>query len=255
VQARLRADGARLASAVTLTGAVGQTLARYVQELGIDLVVMATHGRGGVQRAWLGSVADHLVRHLVIPVLLVRPPEGRASTAPTPGHQILVPLDGSPLAEEVLRPAEALGRLWQAELCLVQVVRPVLRVVDLAAPLPTAYDDELTAVRRTQAQDYLDDVAAGLRARGLRATIAAVVGWHPAQTILDLARPERVALVALATHGRGGLRRWALGSVADKLVRGADVPVLVQRPSAPAKRQRTRRGPRAGTRKGGDDVR
>ena len=69
-----------------------------------------------------------------------------------------------------------------------------------------------------------------MHGQGLRATGVAVVGWNAADTILEVARPERVAVIALATHGRGGLRRLVLGSVADKLVRGADVPVLVYRP-------------------------
>ena len=100
---------------------------------------------------------------------------------------------------------------------------------------------------RTQAQDYLDDVAERMRGQGLRATGVAVVGWSAVDSILDVARPERVALVALATHGRGGLRRLALGSVADKLVRGADVPVLVYRP--PGRGKTKKQSPkRAGTR-------
>jgi len=230
LQTRLRQQGVRLASAVTLTGAVGPALGRYVRELGVDLIVMATHGRGGLRRAWLGSVADHLVRHLEIPLLLVRPGESEAG-APASGRQILVPLDGSPLAEEALDPAVALAALWQAELLLLQVVPPVLRTIDAAVPMPSVYDEGLTAACRSQAQDYLDDITGELRARGIGASGAAVVGWNPVDTILDVARPEQVALVAIATHGRGGVRRWALGSVADKLVRGADVPILVRRPA------------------------
>jgi nucleotide-binding universal stress UspA family protein len=118
---------------------------------------------------------------------------------------------------------------------LLQVVRPVLPSPDLTLPVPSAYDEELTAMCRTQAQDYLDDVVERMRAQGLRATGVAVVGWNTVDSILDVARPERVALVVLATHGRGGLRRFALGSVADKLVRGADVPVLVYRPAGRGK--------------------
>ena len=116
LQAKLRQEGVRLASAVTLSGSVGPALAQYVQELGIDLVVMATHGRGGVRRAWLGSVADRLIRQLQVPVLLVRPAEdGFATTSGSAPNQILVPLDGSPLAEEVLGPAADLARLWGSE--------------------------------------------------------------------------------------------------------------------------------------------
>jgi nucleotide-binding universal stress UspA family protein len=232
IQARLREGGTRLSSPVTLKGPVGPALAQYVRELGIDLVVMATHGRGGLRRAWLGSVADYLVRNLEVPVLLVRPGESGATPARPPGvGQILVPLDGSPLAEEALAPAAELARLWDTELMLLQVVRPVLLSGDPALPLPSIYDEELTAAWRAQAQEYLEDVAARMHGQGIRAAGEAVVGWNAVDSILDAARPERVALVALATHGRGGLRRLALGSVADKVVRGADVPVLVYRPA------------------------
>jgi len=235
IQAKLRAGGTRLSSAVTLTGDPGLALAQYAREMAIDLVVMATHGRGGIRRAWLGSVADHLIRHLEVPVLLVRPVEGAAPHDRLGAGQILVPLDGSPLAEEALDAGAALARIWDAELTLLQVVRPVLPSPDLTLPVPSAYDEELTAMYRTQAQDYLDDVVERIRAQGLRATGVAVVGWNTVDSILDVARPERVALVVLATHGRGGLRRFALGSVADKLVRSADVPVLVYRPAGRGK--------------------
>jgi nucleotide-binding universal stress UspA family protein len=245
IQAKLREGGTRLSSAVTLTGKAGPELARYVRELGIDLVVMATHGRGGIRRAWLGSVADHLIRTLEVPVLLVRPQEGKPAPDRSLGAgQILVPLDGSPLAEQALDSAAALARIWDAEVTLLQVVRPVLLAADPALPLPSAYDEDLTASCRQQAQDYLDDIVQRMRGQGLRATGVAVVAWNAADAILDVARPERVSIVALATHGRGGLRRLVLGSVADKLVRGADVPLLVYRPAGrrKPKRRSTSRG-------------
>jgi nucleotide-binding universal stress UspA family protein len=73
-----------------------------------------------------------------------------------------------------------------------------------------------------------------MRAKGIRASGVAVVGWNAAESILQAARPEQVSLIVLATHGRGGLRRLALGSIADKLVRAGDVPVLVCHPSGKA---------------------
>jgi nucleotide-binding universal stress UspA family protein len=236
LQAKLRQEGVRLASAVALSGPVGPALAQYVQELGIDLVVMAPHGRGGVRRAWLGSVADHLVRHLEVPVLLVRPAEDGATPASASApNQILVPLDGSPLAEEVLGPAADLARLWGSELTLLRVVQPVVFYGDELLGWPAPYDKELTASSRSQAEDYVRDIAERLRGEGLRASGVAVVGWGAADAILKTARPDQVAAIAVATHGRGGLRRLALGSVADKLIRAADVPVLVRRPARPTK--------------------
>jgi nucleotide-binding universal stress UspA family protein len=242
LQAKLRQEGVRLASAVTLSGPVGPALAQYVQELGIDLVVMATHGRGGMRRAWLGSVADYLVRHLQVPVLLVRPGEDGRAQAPVAGaNQILVPLDGSPLAEDVLGPAADLARLWGAELTLLRVVHPVVLFSDEMLGWPAPYDAELTASLRNQAEDAIRDIAERLRSEGLRATGVAVVGWGAADAILQAARPEQVAAIAIATHGRGGLQRLTLGSVADKLIRAAEVPVLVHRPAHAAKPKAPRR--------------
>ena len=215
---------------ITLSGPVGDALTRYVSELGIDLVVMATHGRGGFERAWLGSVADRLVRTLEIPVLLVRAGGDSAPKAAVPARPVLVPLDGSAKAEEALGPAVALARLWDLEVQLVQVVRPAMLAGDPALPLPSVYDEALTSLGRSQAQDYLDDMAEQVRSLGVRAVANAVLGWSATETLLELAGAGRVGLIALATHGRGGLRRAALGSVADKLVRAAGVPVLVCRP-------------------------
>jgi nucleotide-binding universal stress UspA family protein len=245
LQLRLRQEGVRLASAVTLTGPVGPALTRYVEEIGIDLVVMATHGRGGIRRAWLGSVADHIVRHVKVPLLLIRPDEAREGAVRQPGaDQILVPLDGSPLAEEVLGPAAELARLWGMSVTLLQVVHPVVFFEDEMLGFPAPDDPVLTASLRSQAEDYVRDISERLRHQGVRATGVAVVGRNAADSILQAANPVRVAVIAMATHGRGGVQRLVLGSVADKLIRAAAVPVLVQRPARPAKttpRVRTKR--------------
>ena len=211
LQAKLRQDGVRLASAVTLSGPVGPALAQYVQELGIDLVVMATHGRGGARRAWLGSVADHLVRHLQVPVLLVRPAEDGVPTTSAPAAgQILVPLDGSPLAEEALGPAADLARLWGSELTLLRVVQPVVFYGDELLGWPAPYDKELTAQLRSQAEDYVRDLAEQLRGEGLRASGVASVVWGTADAILKLARPEQVASPSPRTAvGVSSGWRWA----------------------------------------------
>jgi len=231
VAARLRERLGRALSSAVLQGPAALTLAKYIRELSTDLVVMTTHGRGGLQRAWLGSVTDQLIRTSEVPILVVRPREGRAAETPVDLGHMMVPLDGSPLAEAVLEPAAALARLWDGEVSLVQVVRPVVLTSDPPLPFPAGYADQATVVRRESAQDYIRDVAERLRESGVKASGVAVVGGGTAETLLNLARPERVGLVAIATHGRGGLRRLALGSVADKLVRAAEVPVLVIRPA------------------------
>jgi nucleotide-binding universal stress UspA family protein len=232
IETRLRGDGTPVSSVTILTGEIGPCLADQARSLGVDLVVMPTHGRGGVQRLWLGSVADYLVRHLDVPVLVLRAGEvADRVNATSAATQLLVPLDGSPLAEEALAPAAELARLSDLELSLLQVVRPVAFVTEPGLTLPTAYDRELTDSVVDQARDYVRDLVEDLRARGFRATGSAVIGWNPVDTILEIARPEQVAMVALATHGRGGMARLALGSVADELIRAARVPVLVMRPT------------------------
>jgi nucleotide-binding universal stress UspA family protein len=227
VQTTLRQAGTRLTSVVTMTGAAGPALAQYVGEMGIDLVVMATHGRGGVQRAWLGSVADHLVRHLQVPVLLTRPTDETATRRPDRTGTILVPLDGSALAEGALGPAAGLAKSWQTGLTLLRVVHPVPLSTDAVLPIPSDYDEEFTSGERSQAQGYLDDLTGRLQGDGVRATGMAVISWGTVESILEAADPGRVSAIVIASHGRGGFRRLALGSVADKLVRAASVPVMV----------------------------
>jgi nucleotide-binding universal stress UspA family protein len=227
--------GPQVVSAV-LSGPVNTTLTRYVRESGADLVVMSTHGRGPLHRAWLGSVADHLIRNLEVPVLLVRPREGESvSAAPPSIKQVMVPLDGSPLAEAALVPAAALARLLGAEVILLQVVEPLIVDTTPLGPHSFGYDAEITALRRSEAHDYLKSLAERLGQEGVRATALAVLGPTVAVTILDMARREEVDLMAVATRGHGGIRRLAFGSTADKLVRAAEVPVLVIRPTKPSR--------------------
>jgi nucleotide-binding universal stress UspA family protein len=228
---RLHKSSGLQISAVTIDGPAGPTLVKYVKEIGADLVAMTTHGRGGLRGAWLGSVADHLIRSLKIPVIVVRAREGTgALTEPPKIREILVPLDGSPLAEAAVSPASAIAGLFGAERLLVQVVWPLSAGSLLPVPFPSGYDTEVTGVQRKETQEYLDGLVNDLREQGARARATVVVEDNVAETLLDLAHPHRIDLVAIATHGRGGVQRLLLGSVADKLIRGAGPPVLVIRP-------------------------
>ncbi len=248
VAARLKGERATRVATATLDGAPAPALGQYVREIGVDLVVMTTHGRGGLERAWLGSVADRLVRSLEVPVLLIRPTDGdrtdgartdnpRTEGSRTAGpeaeprlEEILVPLDGSGLAEAALPPALAVASLFGARLTLVQGVEPVVMVVDAPTPFARNVDQELSALRRREAKDYLDDLAERVTAQGVPTVGAAVLCAGALEAIQAAARAPGIGMIALATHGRGGLRRLVLGSVADKLVRSSDLPVVVTRP-------------------------
>jgi nucleotide-binding universal stress UspA family protein len=209
-----------------LDGPVIPALEAYAERAGIGLIVMSTHGRGGVARAWLGSVADGLARRAAVPVVVVQP-ERAPTAAAMPPARVLVPLDGSPLAEEVL--PRALGLLGAgAQFVLCRIVQPP---DTLGA---TASIDHLPPPPVDEAEADLQRVAAPLRQRGVSVAVRVDVAPHPAQALLALAEEEQVDLIAMATQGRSGFSRLLLGSVADKILRGARVPVLLCRPAAAA---------------------
>lgn len=239
-------DGSPTATGTAyLEGAVGPALRDYVEEIGADMIVMSTHGRGGLNRLWLGSVADYLVRSVDVPILLVRPENQPPTAVSFKPRGILVPLDGSLSAEAVLEPAAEIAKALGAEMTLVQVVRPAAVMSDRPAIFAVDYDEQLATLWRSEAEDYLEDLAEGLREQGIRATSVAVTGYSVHGTLLDLATGESGMMIAMATHGRGGLRRLMVGSVADKLIRTAQVPVLVVRPAKASKRARRPEPPRA----------
>jgi nucleotide-binding universal stress UspA family protein len=215
-----------------LEGPIAATLSRYAAEVGIDLIVMTTHGRSGISRAWIGSTADALMRTAPIPLLLIRPTEEVVDwDRRLQARHILIPLDGSELAEAAIEPAIALGSLVDARYTLLRVVLPVPFVIAPSAAAPV-FDERGATRSQTDADEYLDKTAVRLRERGLHVNVEAIVHLAPALGVLDCAEDEDVGLIAMATHGRGGWSRVALGSVADKVMRGSTVPILLYRPEA-----------------------
>jgi nucleotide-binding universal stress UspA family protein len=216
--------GSRLSS-IILNGPVAPSLVKHAQEIGADLVVMTTHGWGGLRRAWLGSVTDELIRGIGIPVLVTRPGHGEPSSFDF--HEILVPLDGSLVAEMALQPAIALAQLWNAKISLLRVVHPPVSPTALGLASSGDGGEELVR-RRKSAAAYVRRVVERVRLSGASVSGVAVVGTAAAaQTLLEVAQRGTIGLIAMATHGRGGVGRLVLGSVTDRIVRTAEVPVLV----------------------------
>ena len=161
-----------------------------------DLVVMTTHGRGPLGRFWLGSVADELARTLSMPVLLVRPREGALDLErEADPERILIALDGSTLAEQILEPAVEIGRLTGAEFTLLRVVRPIVlpeyALEGGGLGQITIGLEKLDVEQKKQcakAEAYLDEVAARLRQRSLLVQTRVVVEDQPAVAILQEAR-------------------------------------------------------------------
>jgi len=216
-------------------GLVADGICEQATASSADLIVMTTHGRGPLSRFWLGSVADNLVRRSPVPVLLVRPQEIPPDLTQEPVvRHVFIPLDGSPLAEQVLEPAVALGKLLEADFTLLRIVKPVL----FAGHDPTLLGEQAlgqpaTEQLQAEARAYLERVTERMRAQSLCVQTRVITNLQPAVAILEQSLEPPDGLIALTTHGRGGLTRALLGSVADKVVRGASIPVLVCRPLGP----------------------
>lgn len=235
VSRRLAQNAPVKAVTALLDGDPVEALKAYAQREAIDLVVLSTHARGAFARFFLGDVADDVAHELPQPVLLVRPGQGKADLAREPGMRtIVVPLDGSELAERAIWPAAELARLFDGELALVRVNRPAL----LAAYLPEGAGphsitaaleqaDHLEREERDEAQRYLTEVASMLAVRDVRCRTDVVLEDSPAGGILHEATDRHADLIAMETHGRRGLARLFVGSVADDVVRRGGVPVLL----------------------------
>ena len=217
-----------------LDGPPGQAVVAEANRIGADLIVMAAHGRGALGRLWLGSVADHVIRHAAMPVLLVRPETGEAAAAEaTPLRRILVPLDLSAESEAVLETVAEIAILAEAGVTLLHIVEPFFDLVDPAAPYPLAVDSRITEGRLNEAERRLERAAGRLRDAGIRVETRILESTSAAGGILEALERDEADLVAMTTHGEGGVRRLVLGSVTDKVIRGSRKPVLAMRPPAP----------------------
>lgn len=227
--AQLAGGSGREVTARLLAGDPVPSIADRVEEGGIDLIVMATHGLGGIQRAWLGSVADGLVRRVGCPILLIRPDDarGEGERASIPFRRVLVPLDGSPASEQILPRVVPLAQAGTTRFALVRVVPPALAIGRHVMPL----DEQRLAEVSDTARHELERVAAGLRDRGFDAVTHVVGHQTPARAILDMAAKAGAELIAMTTRSEGILARMVLGSTADKVLRGSHLPLLILHPA------------------------
>jgi len=191
-------------------------------EEGASLIAMTTHGRSGFARWVIGSVADKVLRTSRTPLLLVHMQE-EGLIPEVQLKRILVPLDGSPLAESALPFVEDLAVSLEASLLLQSVVVPTAALY--AGTLLPSTPPVLTEIE-AGVREYLDGVAKRLERKGARVETNVAIGYA-AETILDVAKQAGADLIALSTHGRSGPKRWILGSVADAVVRHSDRPCLV----------------------------
>ena len=223
--------GARSVDTALIVGGVSGALAEQITGSRIGLVVMTTHGRTGISRFWLGSVADRLLRTVSVPVLLLRPRESPQATA---YRRILVALDGE-LEKDVLEAAQAVADLMPEPpaLTLLRVVEPPIPGLTRLAVQPAHLGSDWARRREVEARTYLTRLADRLRAEGRAVTTRVLVGRPVHDQILEAAAEMSADLIVLGTHRARGLERLMLGSVADKVVRQSELPLLI----APVRRR------------------
>jgi nucleotide-binding universal stress UspA family protein len=217
-------------SRIELLVVAGQPAAQIVAvaaERGDAIVVMSSHGRGALGRAIFGSVADRVAHTATVPVLIVRPDKDALAAGAVLFRRIIVPLDGSELAEAALPEAATLAKHLGAPIHLVRAVDPTTWMPYAAGgePAPAISPDVTTRIidqAREEASQSLASAAAKLG--GVQVTQQVLEG-SPFFAIADVLQPGD--LLVMTSHGRSGVQRWLMGSVAEKLVREAPVPVMI----------------------------
>lgn len=218
-------------------GEIAPSILAAIEPLEVDLVVMCSHGYSGFKRWALGSITHKIIPHSPVPVLVLR--DG-GPTLKAKALSVLVTLDGSPLAESVLMPVVQLATALAPSM---RVTLHLVRVVDVQAGYgygrfaANALADQYREEAKHEAQAYLSAVAQRLIERedtvsDCIVTTSIVVNPDVAEALVQLAEEElhaggRFDLLAMATHGRGGLQRWVLGSVTERVLHHSTLPVLV----------------------------
>lgn len=221
---RLRAEG-RNATMRIVEGDPAERIVEAAVEH--DLVVMTTHARGAGGRLIYGSFADRVARHATTPVILLR--AGEDLPEPVRVNRVVVPLDGSALSEEAVGPAISMARDLNAKLHLVRVADPAMLYATAAAVAMT------TEAYETVMNKIADEARAELqtiknRVSGDVSVSTDVRQGNPADELIEAIVPHD--LIVMTTHGHGGMKRWFLGSVAERMVRQAHTPVMIVRTKA-----------------------
>jgi nucleotide-binding universal stress UspA family protein len=218
-----------------ILGKPADSIIDYASQNGMKLIIMATHGLSGISRWVRGSVADKVLHEAKIPVWLIRANAPQKRTYKRKKKiTMLVPLDGSELAEEALPSVRSLAGQFNA----TEVEITLVRVCELFLP-PYHYPpsgsvswEEYIAHEKKRCEEickeYLSGVAETLGKDGFNVVVKVLDG-NPAEAIMEYDNTKNFDLIVMSTHGRTGISRWAMGSIADKVVKGANSPVFLVR--------------------------
>lgn len=216
----------------TVTGPPAEAIVHCAEDGDVDLIVISSHGRTGGSRWVYGSVAEKVLHHAPCAVAIIR---AQATVEMFANRSILVPLDGSPLAEAAIEPAMALARGVGSDVKLLRVV-PVQEQLPQEVDLPARRYGELVDAAQQQEKDaaeaYLQRVYSTLPSSHVFFDVV-VTSNNVADTIVDYASAQHVDLIVMSSHGRSGMGRWLHGSVAEKVLQGAGCATLIIRNREP----------------------
>ncbi len=219
-------------NAYIAVGDAAEEIVRYAERGGETYIVMATHGRGGILHWAFGSVARKVLTAATVPTLIVRSetePEHPAQAVTI--RNLLVPLDGSTLAEKAVPLARDLARNLGAQVTLVRVVPFLTSLIGSYGEAMLAMnDDGAMEEMRMSAREYLTKINQTFAAAGVTSDMVVKQGGAPI-ALLELLDTKKYDLVVMSTHGRTGAKRWVLGSVAERLVEASHTPVMLVRAS------------------------
>lgn len=226
IRCQMEGDGVAV-SAEVMIGSPDEEIASFAYTQGMGMIAMSTHGRSGPERWYMGSVADKVLESAVVPLLLYRPKEDEVSAVKF--EKLIIPLDGSTVAEQALPTAEALAKKLDLELLIVRVLNTYSWVFTDMSPYGAhSLPSELLKTLKEAATGYLDKTVTDLQQKGFKVGSRSMLG-NPGSEINELASETPGSLVVISTHGRSGVNRMVMGSVADKVVRGSGSPVLLLR--------------------------
>ena len=221
-------------SCSTLEGSPASHIVSEAEREPATLVAMTTHGRSGITRWVLGSITEKVLQATTTPLLVIRAQEQKDFTVEVNIKKVVVPLDGSPRAEQVLPHMMALAKALAAQVTLVRVTPSAAEYFqNVGDPSYTGYPmthyADLAKKVDEGALNYLRRVSRDLHQNQLSSVEERLLHGPAADAIVDIARETPASIVSMTTHGRSRMGRWILGSVADRVVRHSGGPVLMIR--------------------------
>ena len=209
-----------------LEGEAAEQIIAAGNRAGESLIAMSTHGRSGIGRWMLGSVTDKVVKHTSTPVLIIRaqreePPDDVALS------KVVLPLDGSELAERAIPHAVAFANAFGAGITILRSSSPTAYGFGYADYYAAQTYTDISSEVLSDVRDYVTSAVGRIQGMGVTSVEERTPEGNPGAAIIDEVGDDRTKLVVMTTHGRTGVGRWVLGSVTDRVIQHSAGPVMV----------------------------